>query len=453
MQAIDDALEGGGAVIIFPSGEASRLTYGGVFDGKWHRGAVYFAKKHGASVLPVFVHGHNSILFYIISLIAKPLSTLLLPREMLRTRRRGITLKIGMPIPAKAFASLDSNAATKLLKKQTYGLKTGTRGPFTTERNIIHPSGLRDLIQQLSNGIDLGAPSPGKRLYLVTMSDAPAAVREIARLRELTFRKVGEGTGRRMDSDVFDSYYHHLVLWDEKDLEIVGAYRLGFGGKILNERGEGGFYTHSLFEFSDTFYGLLQDSVEMGRSFIQAHYWNTYALEYIWAGIGTILRANPSLRHMFGPVSISNSYPAPCKDAIVHFYKKWFNSSSEVALSRTPYHLTAESNAELNSYFIGANYREDLNFLKMRLRTYGTSIPMLYRQYTELTEEGGVVFGDFGVDRDFGECVDGFVLVDLRRLTAAKRDRYVEKYSKILTAQNLMGLDSVARELDRKIPS
>jgi len=443
LRAIDQALENKEAVIIFPAGEVSRLTLGGVLDGRWQSGAVSFAKRHNAPVLPVFINGRNSLFFYVVSLLAKSFSTLLLPMELFRRRRKSVSFHIGACIPAKSFAALDTRVATRLLRHQTYVLKTNRKGPFETEQSIIPPVHRQRLLKQLAGGFDMGSPAAGRRLFVVTKSNAPLVIREIARLREVTFRKIGEGTGRKMDDDMYDESYHHLVLWDERELEIAGAYRLGICREIVGAMGEKGLYTSTLFTYSHEMRERLHQSVELGRSFIQPQYQNSYALEYLWAGIGAIWERNKEFKYLFGPVSISNAFPVHVKDALVFFYRKWFGAAAPLAASHCPYEIGVGSDREMAGYFLGTTYKEDLNLLKLRLRVYGATIPTMLRQYTELTANEGVSFSDFGVDQAFGDCIDGFVVVDMHALSSVKRERFIERYKTVLNAPDLLPVGSV----------
>ncbi len=432
VRAIDSALERNEAVVFFPAGEVSRLSIHGVTDAKWQQGPVRFAKRHEAPVLPIFVDSRNSLLFYIISLIARPLSTLLLPRELLHGKKKRIHLRVGNPVAANAFSLLRSKSATQLFRKQAQALKSGRKGPFKTERVVIHPVESRKIRKDLFEAIDMGSPAEGKRLYLTTSDRAPSVFREICRLREQTFRKIGEGTGRSMDADSYDRHYHHLIVWDERELEIAGSYRLGIGPSIVSQQGSAGFYTNSLFDFKPEMEATLPASIEMGRSFIQEKYWNSYVLEYLWAGIGTIITKVLPVRSLFGPVSISGVFSNSAKESIVYVYKKWFSPETSLAVSHSPYSIPSDSRAQLDAYFQGENYREDHNRLKQRLQTMQLSIPPLFRQYVDLCAEQGVRFHDFGVDKDFGNCVDGFITLDVAMLKEEKRKRYIEKYAATL---------------------
>src|SRR5262249_2049670 len=157
--------------------------------------------------------------------------------------------------------------------------------------------------------------------------DCPV-LREIGRLRELSFRRVGEGTGARRDLDRFDAYYKHLVLWDETALAIVGAYRLGEGGAILPQRGVGGLYTSTLFDFAPAAHDVLANGVELGRSFIQPAYWCSRSLDHLWQGIGAYLRQRPQVRYLLGPVSLSAALPPDARAWIVHCHQQYFGSGA-----------------------------------------------------------------------------------------------------------------------------
>jgi putative hemolysin len=432
IRRIDEAIEHDEAIVFFPAAEVSRMSLRGITDAPWHTGAMRFAQRHKAPILPVHVSAKSSPLFYGVSVISKKASTFLLPHEMLRKNRKPIRLHIGELIPSDAFVHLHPKAATKLIRKQVDVLPFGRKGPFRTERGIARPIERRVLRRELDAAMYLGSPAPKRKLFLMTAKESPSVVREIARLREVTFRHVGEGTGKRLDIDRYDHYYRHLVLWDDEQLEIIGAYRLGFCDEILPKQGLQGLYTSSLFHFSEEFLKLLPFAVEMGRSFIQRPYWNSYALEYLWAGIGAVIANEPSVKYLYGPVSISGTYTAEAKEAMVHVCSKWYGAPDGYVISFHRYRIPEERIAALEEYFCGTSYREDLNKLKLRLCAIGVSIPTLIRQYSELCSPEGVRFCDFGVDEGFGSCIDGFFQLDLAHLTREKYERYIGQYASVL---------------------
>jgi putative hemolysin len=419
------------AIILFPAGEVSRLQLLTVSDKKWTKGAVYFASKFNTPVLPLFVDAKNSPLFYLISTINKQLSTLLLVHEMFNKKNRTISIKIGDPIPAKVFATqlMNQKVQSNLLRKHVYSVGRGKSPVFFTEKNIIHPIDRQLLNKELNDAQLLGLTHDKKKIILTYYDQSPAVLNEIGRLREVTFRKVGEGTGKKYDLDPFDKYYDHLIVWDEKELEIVGAYRIGNGAKILSEYGASGFYTETLFEFEEKFIDeILPRSIELGRSFVQKRYWNTQALHYLWQGIGAYLAHNQKLKYMFGGVSISNNYPEAAKNYIVYYFNKWYGSFNNYASAKNKYVISKQSSERISGYFNGTDSQKDYFILKNLLKPYGFSIPILYKHYSDLCEEGGVEFLDFGVDPDFENCVDGLILVDIHLVKEEKRKRYINQF-------------------------
>ncbi len=425
---IDKALENDEAVIFFPAAEVSRLGWRGIRDRRWQKGPLHFAQKHNAPVLPIFVRGKNSLLFYVLSLLNKRLSMFLLAHEIFRKRTKTITLKVGNSISSKAFTGgfLRAEMGMRLLRRHVYLIGKNKRGVFKTERNIIRPVDPKLLRRELNSAQCLDTTSDGKKILLVSYSEGENVLREIARLREVTFRKVGEGTGQKMDTDQFDAFYKHIVLWDDESLEIVGAYRLGIGPEILTEKGVEGLYTSTLFHFSQAMYPILLQAVELGRSFVQKKYWRSNALDYLWQGIGAFLAKHPEVKYLFGPVSISNSYSQEAKDMIVYFYKKWFPDHQGLAVAKNRYMIAVKKQQELETVFSSELYKEDMKKLKRLLKQYGFAVPILYKQYSDLCDEGGVRFIDFGVDRNFGNCVDGLILVQTDLIKSCKRERYLE---------------------------
>lgn len=415
------------AVIFFPAAEVSRMTLKGIRDPKWLNGPVFFAKKYGVPVLPVYIKGKNSLLFYLISLLYKSFSTLLLPREIFNKHGKSLRFIVGDPIPGQLFSAsfLKTKMMTKLLRRHTYQLRQKKKSRiFRTERTIAHPIERRQLRDELRAAPLLGRTSDGKKIYLITSDRARLVMREIARLRELTFRKVGEGTGLKIDLDRFDRHYEHIVLWDEEELEIIGSYRVGNCRKILAEQGVEGLYTQTLYQYSAAAMPMLEQALELGRSFIQVKYWRSNALDSLWQGIGAYLLRYPEILYLIGPVSISNSYSSEAKNLLIYFYQTWFPGDAALAPHRFPYTISPHEAEGLAALFPRHDYREELRRLKERLKVLGFSIPVLYKQYSELCEEGGVSFVDFGIDADFADCIDGLIMVRIDKLRPNKRERY-----------------------------
>ncbi len=415
------------AVIIFPAGEVSRFGPGGIRDGRWHKGFLKIAERAKAPILPVHIAGRNSTSFYLASMLSRPLSTLMLVGEMFRQREKQIRMTIGSIIPYESYRSLSihSKERINLFRRHVYRIGAGKKPLLTTESAIARPERKIDLKQAVRQGERLGRTPDGKTIYLFEPSGSSTVMREIGRLRELTFRAVGEGTGRRRDLDRFDWHYRHLILWAEDDLEIAGAYRFADAEKIIEERGSGGLYSCSLFDLEPQRCRFLAKGLELGRSFVQQRYWGKRSLDYLWYGIGAFLVRNPRYRYLFGPVSISNTMSQAAKELLIYFYTRYFSSQAEQSYSRNPFSFS-QPMTTFQKIFSGNDYRSDFKVLKMLLANLGTAVPPLYKQYTELCEPGGVSFLDFNIDPDFNNCIDGLVIVDLEKLKEKKRKRYLD---------------------------
>jgi putative hemolysin len=421
------ALEREQALILFPAGEVSRLRPQGVRDGRWSAGFVRFARKSGAPVLPVHIDARNSPTFYGVSMLAKPLASLLLPREMFAARQARLSLTVGAQVPARALdgTGLSDHRLAQRMRAHVYRLPKRKPPRFATASAIAHPESPQAVKRALAIAEPLGRTGDGKRILLLDPQPDCPALREIGRLRELTFRKVGEGTGRRRDLDAYDRWYRHIVLWDEEALEIVGAYRIAEGAQVLDERGVAGLYTASLFDYATAAEGFLREGVELGRSFVQPRYWGSRSLDYLWQGIGAYLRGRPQVRYLFGPVSLSASLPEAARDWIVEAHRHGFGDRAGLARARNPYRPAAATATAAAEAFATLDAGRALIALKSKLSDLGVVLPTLYRQYVELCEPDGVLFLDFGIDPGFGHCVDGLIRLDLTRLKPAKRARYL----------------------------
>ena len=440
-----------GAVIFFPCQDVSRIRPNGVKDPKWRNDFLHLALAVRAPILPVFVDATNSALFYSLSAIYKPLSSFLLVPEMHKQTRKSVSLRVGDLIAYEAFSQsgLPLKTQVKLFKKHVYKIGKGKPGIWPTQSAVAHPEPRKLLKQLIASQTHLGATSDGKQIYLYQNAGSCSVLREIGRLREIAFRAVGEGTGRRRDIDQYDSLYSQLVLWDEKDLEIVGAYRIADAGEIIRQKGLSGLYSSSLFNYHADLLPILEQGAELGRSFVQPKYWGKRSLDYLWYGIGSYLSQHPQIRYLFGPVSLSNDMPKAGKDLMVYFFSLYFGqpkhqaallrgaglndanfsesagSAEKLARSNQPYALSNELMESLKSNFSGEDYKQDFKTLKHILTNMGCSVPTLFKQYSELCEPGGLVFLDFGVDGAFGDCIDGLVMVDVTKIKDKKRLRYI----------------------------
>jgi hypothetical protein len=195
-------------------------------------------------------------------------------------------------------------------------------------------------------------------------------------------------------------------------------------------KGTEGFYTSTLFNFSSRFEDeVIKDSIELGRSFVQRKYWNSNALNYLWQGIGAFISNNDWVQYLFGGVSISNNYSESAKNSIVYYFQKWFGDYDELAESKNKFMLSNKSADDLSKIFTSNNYKDDYRILKNLLKPTGYTVPVLYKHYSELCNDNGVKFLDFGVDPDFENCVDGLILVDVHKIKDEKRERFINSLS------------------------
>ncbi|AYC20900.1 hypothetical protein DZA65_04057 [Dickeya dianthicola] len=429
LAAIQEHLAGDGAIIMFPAGEVSRMSLKGIRDGHWHSGFIRMAAKVRAPIVPIHISGRNSNLFYLSSLIYRPLSTLLLVREMFRQHGNRLRFRIGaqIPYPTWSQGEWQPNDLAARFRRHVYRLGQGKPGCFPGEKPIALAEERTLLKRALESCETLGTTPDGKKIYLYRRGseDYVPILRELGRLREIAFRAVGEGSGKRRDLDSFDDDYLHLVLWDDRELEIVGAYRFAPTARLLAEKDISSLYSHSLFQYGEEMAPVLASGIELGRSFIQPKYWGKRGLDYLWLGIGAYLARYPEYRYLFGPVSLSGSLPSTARDLLIAFYRLHFAPSQMLARSRRPY---PASLPDVLRQFEGDDYQQDLTRLKSMLSNMGCSIPTLYKQYSEVCEPGGVQFIDFGVDPDFNNCVDGLVLVDLQQLKPSRYQRYIEPF-------------------------
>ncbi|UNK50841.1 lysophospholipid acyltransferase family protein [Lysobacter sp. S4-A87] len=428
LQAIDDALKGEQCVIVFPAGEVARLGLNGVTDGRWRRGFLRFARASGAPVLPVRIEARNSALFYGASALFKPVGTALLAREMFARRAHRVSLRIGTPLTLAPDG--DPERLLRQVRHELFALGHGhRRSAVELASAIAAPGSPEPLIEAIEPrlvraGVEslqlLGRTLDGKQIRCGRLAAGSALLQEIGRLREVTFRAVGEGTGQRLDVDLYDSWYDHIVLWDDEAGRIAGAYRVARGATVLAERGLAGLYTASLFRYADDAIPRIAQGMELGRSFVTPDYWGSRSIDYLWQGIGAYLARHRNVRYLFGPVSISAALPEQAREQIVAYYARYYGCGHADAVSKQPFAYRAAP-----PQFDAVDAATAFRVLRANLDALGATLPMLYKQYTDLCEPGGARFLAFGVDPAFSDAVDGLIEVDLQLLRPKKRERYL----------------------------
>ena len=427
LRRIKQHLAAEGALIIFPAGEVSRLGARGVKDAEWHSGFVKLASSTRSPILPVYVAGRNSLFFYSLSMLARPLSTIWLVREMFKQSHNTVDARIGCPVPHEIYAAngFSSQQLARMFRKHVYRLANRGRPVFRTVETVAPPENRVLLRQELARAEPLGETRDGKRIFLCRMDEAPCVMREIGRLREHTFRTVGEGTGQPRDIDRFDRYYEQLVLWDENDMEIVGAYRLADARAVIERAGVEGLYSSTLFAYGPRIVERFREGLEMGRSFVQPAYQTRHSLDYLWFGIGAYVQRRPHIRYLFGPASISRFYSREATARLVYYYGTHFSGAQLDVSPRNPFVIPDDVRARLQAEFTGVDPEEDLKSLRENLASAGLPLPTLYKHYSQATSPDGVAFTAFNIDPAFGDCVDSFVIADLHKLTPRKRQRYL----------------------------
>ncbi|MDX2320247.1 MAG: GNAT family N-acyltransferase [Moritella sp.] len=426
LHAIKAHLKDEGVIIMFPAGEVSRISPQGVKDGKWRNGFLRIASSIQAPIIPIYINAKNSLLFYSLSMLSKPISTLWLIREMFKHAHNSVSIRIGEQINYQTYQSLDLpiNTKTALFRKHLYRLSKDKPSIFNTQSAIAHPENKALLRSEIHACQQINASRDGKQIYCYRHQSNSSIMREIGRLREESFRLVGEGTGERRDVDIYDNSYVHILLWDDSTLELIGAYRLIETNNINLANVQQQLYSATLFDYHTAMTPYLASGIELGRSFIQPKYWGSRCLEYLWQGIMEYILQHSSCRYLFGTVSISNSYSQPAKELLVYYYAHFYGNSNNVASATMPFRLSEQTNLRLSDLFAGCEAEEGFSVLKAQLSHMGFSVPTLFKQYTKLCKTGGVQIFDFNIDPSFNHCIDGLIVLDLTQFTDKNKKRF-----------------------------
>ena len=425
-------LRGGGALVTFPAGEVShlKLRRRQLTDPPWSRHVAAMIRHSQATALPIFFPGRNSTLFQALGLLHPRLRTVLLARELMKKSTRTIEMHVGRPMPWRRLSGFeDDELLTRYLRFNTYFLRHCSvrrrRRPRRRARARRTAPAPEPVIAPLSAGVleKEIASLPADRLlaesgdlgcYTTRAAETPAMMREIGRLREITFRQVGEGTGNAVDLDRFDAFYDHLFIWNRAGRELVGAYRLGPADVIVDRHGPKGLYTSTLFKFKPAFLARLRGGVELGRSFIRVEYQKKHSgLSLLWKGIGAYILRSPHYHILFGPVSISEDYQAVSRNLMVQFLRQNKLDAEYARYVRPRHRYRAGRAGALDRRALRSTVRniEDVSLLISSIEKDGKGIPILLRQYLNLN----ATICCFNLDRDFSNVVDGLIIVDLTR--------------------------------------
>jgi putative hemolysin len=408
-------LRRGSALIMFPAGE---VTHGGNSrrtrtERSWSPTIGRLASATKASIVPAFIEGENSRLFYAAGHVHPWLRTALLPRELLRARRSRVCVRFGGAHAIEerpAFATSRAQAAVAELARacrQDSADEKAGGGSATVKAEVARLPCEATLVE-----------SGRFQVYCASASQIPVTLEEIGRLRAVSYRAAGEGTGTNIDLDDFDRHYLHLFAWDHEEARVVGAYRIGRTDRIVADRGVTGLYTRTLFQYDRELMEALAPALELGRSFVRPEYQRNYqALLLLWRGIGQFVVRNPEYRVLFGPVSISARYCDASHALLTAFLEQ---NHLDASLSRMVVPLHPRPTTIVPGVCTIPSDLASADRLVTRFESDGKGMPVLLRQYLKLNARA---IG-FSVDPRFGQVVDALMAVDLTGVNPAILRRY-----------------------------
>jgi len=434
-------LQQGGMLAMFPAGEVShwQMPAAQILDREWNDMAVRLIRRSGASAMPVYFSGHNSVGFQLLGMVHPRLRTAFLLQEFLQQEGKTVEVRVGSEISLDTIAAIeDDHQAIEYLRWRTYLLAQRHKprpSPLTAMRSKLVPKLQepvaaaipQDLAAEEVEGLPTDrclAQNGDLAVYLGTAREIPRLLQEIGRARELTFREVGEGTGKSLDLDRFDDYYWHLVLWHKSKRELVGAYRAGNTEEILTKHGISGLYTSTLFRYDEEVFRKLGPALELGRSFVRPEYQRQYTpLLLLWKGIARMVAMRPEIPVLFGAVSISNNYCKASREMIYRFFEARMQDDELAGLiePRRPFRPVRLRPWDCRGMCQALRGLDELSQPITDVEADGKGLPILLRQYAKI---GGRLIS-FNVDRKFSNVLDGLVVVDLRQTDPAALERYM----------------------------
>lgn len=438
-------LRDGHALGIFPAGEVSTYRDGKlVIDKPWEPAAIKLIKNANVPVVPIYFHAKNSRLFYKLSKISDTFRTAKLPSELLTQKRRTIKVRIGRPI---SVADQNEHATlegfSEFLRRKTYMLsnsfdeKDNLLSSFPTKLKLPKPP--KRIVGQVDKKLMIKEvdalresdcrllQSKNYEVFLAPATKVPNILQEIGRLREITFREVGEGTNEAIDLDAFDTYYHHMFLWDSEDNILVGSYRMGLGSEIFEKFGIDGFYLQDLFRFEPELYKMMSQSIEMGRAFIiKSYQQKPMPLFLLWKGIVHTTLRYPEHKYLIGGVSISNQFTNFSKSLMIEFMKSHYYDPY-VAQYVHPKKEFKVKLKDADKDFVFDETEADLNkFDKIidEVEPGALRLPVLLKKY--IKQNARLVA--FNVDPLFNNSVDGLMYIKIADLPESTVKPVMEEF-------------------------
>ncbi|OCH57227.1 hemolysin, partial [Vibrio cyclitrophicus] len=383
-----------------------------------------------ATTVPIFINGKNSELFYQAGRVHPLLRTALLGRELLNKQATTIAISIGSSIPYSEIKSFEQEMdIVNYLRLNTYlmsqqdspntpihapSFDTQVIAPIPQEVLAIEINSLPEEMKLLEQG--------DFEVYCTPSQSIPNLMREIGRVREESFREVGEGSGLACDLDEYDLYYHQLFVWNKTKAELVGAYRLGMVDKLIAEHGLDKLYSRSLFNYNQEFIDTLDNSIELGRSVVSKPYQKSLnSLLLLWKGIAAFVYHHPQYTHLFGPVSISNDYSHNARLLIattlsIHHYDE---QKANLVSPSSP--LNTSNNVFWQNHLLSSLASVPLLSKVLARMEQGKGLPVLLRQY--LGMNGKLVC--FNVDPSFNDALDGLIVVNLKKVPLKTLGKYM----------------------------
>jgi putative hemolysin len=421
-------LEKGNGLGIFPAGEVSTIQgdLRVITDRRWQNSAMKIIRNARVPVIPVYFDGSNSRLFHLLGLIHPNLRTLALPSEIFKKKGDIIKLKIGKPIfPKETDVLKNLDTYSRYIRAKTYALGSSFEVKRDYFRILKWSPKPEEIVPKADNDLlikEIESIQSFKTIsydnfdvYVVNSQKIPYLLRELGRLREITFREVGEGTNNSIDLDEYDLYYDHLILWDRDAKKIAGAYRVGYGPDIIRRFGMRGFYTTSLFKFDYQMRPIMAQSIELGRSFIVKEYQgHRLSLFLLWKGILFYLMSHEKCRYIVGPVSISNQYQEVSKELIIQFLTRHYfdNTLSKFITPKNPF-MPKIKNVDTDILLEAS--KDDVKKLDKiiaDIEPANFTVPVLLKKY--LQQNAKILA--FNADPKFNNAVDGLMILDLMNL-------------------------------------
>lgn len=438
---------------VFPAGEVSRY-HGHDYpeDIEWSESVCKIIRKFNVPVIPVFFDGTNSRKFYLCSKISSMLATALLPRELLNKRNKHFTFKIGKSVTAAELEAFDNpKDLAAFLRSRSYALEANIPVGNAKYRNstpqLIDPPRRSSLMVNELRRIrksSLLFSYGDYECYLADYDKIPNIIHEIGRRREESFRAIGEGGGKKLDIDDYDTYYKHLILWNIKDNTLAGGYRLGFGDMIMREKGMSGFYVNTLFDMDDIMSEYLKYTIELGRSFISVDYQkDVFPLMLLFKGLMIIVTRYDKMKYFLGPVSISSWYPKFYQSLMVHYTEKYhsFSDMENLINPHNPFvkdFLKVDIDALMPKSIVDTVDKFDRYM--MRLSNGDYRMPTLFKKYLKYNAK----LMCFNIDPDFNDTLDGLFLLRfddfpadellmlMRDCNDEEKERFLKRFGKSL---------------------